>query len=172
MKTPRLWKTVFLWVCLFGLPFGAFWLGWRAAEILRAQSRFAQLEMALLRYHDEHGVFPPTRYQPEPGGPIHSWRVLLLPHLDREFAGRHAHYDYSHWWTHPRNLEALGREAPGFFRIHDEGYPGITHYLAIGEDDEWPSTMLLRSRLVRKGNGRFLLVEHPDSEIHWMEPKY
>ncbi len=60
--------------------------------------------------------------------------------------------------------------APGFFRFNGEGE--TTQYLAIGEGDEWPSRKPLRSRLVIKGKDRFLLVEYPDSNIHWMEPKY
>ena len=48
----------------------------------------------------------------------------------------------------------------------------ITNYLAIGDGDEWPSEKPLRSRLVTKGKDRFLVVENPDSDVHWMEPKY
>lgn len=48
----------------------------------------------------------------------------------------------------------------------------FAHYITIGDGEEWPSRKPLRSRLITKGKDRFLLVEYPDSKIHWMEPKY
>ena len=53
-----------------------------------------------------------------------------------------------------------------------DGYGDIANYLAIGNDDQWPVKKPLKSRLITKDNDRFLLFEDPDSEIHWMEPKY
>jgi hypothetical protein len=138
---------------------------WRDLSI----SRFKQLELALLFYHEEHGAFPPTKYQPVAGGPIHSWRVLLVPHTSRSF-GSYSDYDFSQEWNSTNNLQALGRTAPVNFRFDDDGE--IAHYLAIGDGEEWPSKEPLKSRLITKGEDRFLLVEYPDSDIHWMEPRY
>jgi hypothetical protein len=134
--------------------------------------KFAQLELALHLYHEEHGAFPPTKYQPVAGGPMHSWRVLLVPHTTSRFAERHSKYDYSQEWNSPNNLQALGRMPPYFSYFRLDGDGETTHYLAIGEGDEWPAKKPLRSRLVTKGKDRFLIVEDPDSQIHWMEPKY
>lgn len=165
-----------LLLCLVGLPIGAFWLGERllgarnAARELVSQGRFDQLELALHIYHGEHGAFPPTKSQREAGSPFHSWRVLLLLHTSPEFKERYSHYNFSKQWNDPVNLQALGRRAPRFFRMDGEG--DFTHYLAISDDEDWPSKQPLRSRLVRAGNDRFLLVEYPESQIHWMEPKY
>ncbi len=64
----------------------------------------------------------------------------------------------------------FGSSSRYFFLMTGDG--NTTHYLVIGEGDEWPSSKPLRSRLVTKGKDRFLLVEYPDSNVHWMEPKY
>jgi hypothetical protein len=53
-----------------------------------------------------------------------------------------------------------------------DGGNDITNYLAIGDGDDWPSEKPLKSRLVTKGKDRFLVVEYPGSEVHWMEPKF
>lgn len=174
MKIPRPSKTALMWSCIIGVTILTFWMGGvlANANYRRSVKNFARLELALLRYHDEHGAFPPTKFQPEAGGPIHSWRVLLLPYADQTFVETHSQYDYSHWWISPPNLQAWGREAPSVFRMHHEGYNGITHYLAIGDEDVWPSRSPRRSRMVMKDKDRFLLVEYPESEIHWMEPKF
>lgn len=180
MKTSHPLKKVLLWVCLIGLPIGAFWLGGRVVDIKETKWRgkFAQIELALLIYHDEHAAFPPRKYQPEPGGPIHSWRVLLVPYTSGD--KRYSAYDFTQEWNSTNNVQALsGWEAPnrrtmpsGIFRMAHGGDGDIAHYLAIGEDDDWPSRNPLKSFWVKKGKDRFLLVEDPDSKIHWMEPTY
>ena len=179
MRTLRI---VLLWVCLLGLPIVGFWMGGLFLDAasrgrdIRSHSRYAKLELALHLYHEEHGAFPPTKYQPVADGPIHSWRVLLLPHTTWDYGERYLDYDFSQEGNSRNNLKALGRMAPGFFwapvRFRLDGE--TTHYLAIGDDDEWPSPSRkpLRSLLVTKGRDRFLVVEYPDSEVHWMEPKY
>ena len=78
MRSRRLRQIVFLWVCAVGFPVVGFWLGWRWCEgknyVKDNESlcRFAQIRDMLLAYHEQHGSFPATRYQPEAGGPVHS----------------------------------------------------------------------------------------------------
>jgi hypothetical protein len=178
MTTSRPSHFGLLLVCVvIGFLTMAFWTGWRFCEARRlskdylSQGRFAQLETMLLAYHEAHGTFPPTKYQPEPGGPIHSWRVLLVPHTSRGFIERFSKYDFFQEWNSTNNLEAL-RRMPYFVYFSMNGDGDIAHYLAIGGEDDWPSKKPLRSRLVKQGNDRFLLVEYSDSGVHWMEPKY
>ena len=184
MTTPRSLKIGLLLVGLVGLSVLAYWMGEFVYEgrnqgkDMMSQSRFAQLELALHIYHDEHWAFPPTKYQPVADGPIHSWRVLLVPHTSGD--KRYSEYDFSQEWNSTNNLQALrGWEAPNrrimpsrFFRMGGEGDGDIAHYLAIGDDEIWPSRRPLKSLMVKKGKDRFLIIEHPDSQIHWMEPKY
>ncbi len=179
-----------LGVCLagfVGLPLGAWWLKGRALEAERvneefwSHAKFRQIERMLLLYHEEHGAFPPTKYQVEPGGPVHSWRILLLPHAGASFKERFAAYDFSQAYNSSNNLQAL-ENMPDFdyFSIKD-GRSYWADYLTIGEGDKWPSNGALRHRhgkkplrayLVEKGDDRFLLVELPGLMIHWREPKY
>jgi len=144
--------------------------GVRKIEKHQSLSRFAQLENLLIIYHSRHGTFPPTQFQLEPGEPIHSWRVLLAQHTYSDFVTRFEEYDFSQQWNSSNNL-ALWRHAPQGFRIGSETGQ-VAHYLAIGNDDVWPSEWPLKSRLVVIGDDRFLLFEDPDSTVHWMEPKY
>jgi hypothetical protein len=178
MKTHRPLKTVLLLIGLVALSIGVFWLGGdfredrNIAKDLRSQSKFAQLEFMLLAYHDKYGVFPPTKYQPVAGGPIHSWRVLLGSRTSLNLTERYSKYDHSQEWNSPNNLQVFSNMPYfNYFRLADDD-SDISNYLAIGEDDEWPAKKPLRSRLITKGKDRFLIVEDPDSQIHWMEPKH
>ena len=177
MSVIRFLKTTLVFASLLVLPIVAFWLGWRVNEVwrttrdCRSEGRLSQIRLALLLYHEEHGAFPPTKYQAKPGGPIHSWRVLLLPYTTLDYRERYSSYDFSQEWNSPSNLQALGG-MPFFGYFNMNGDNDIAHYLAIGDEDDWPSRKPLRSFLVTKGKDRFLLVEYPESNIHWMEPRY
>lgn len=173
MTSLRALRMVLQMVCV---PMVAVGMGWLIADAVnrgkdvRSRGRFSQMEVALLSYHQEHGVFPPTKYQPVAGGPIHSWRVLILPYTSPGLIERYPKYDLSQEWNSPANLSALGHMAPNFLRIAGEGTSA--HYIAIGDGDEWPSRKPLRAHLITKEKDRFLLVEYPASDIHWMEPKH
>jgi len=170
-----------LWIGAFLASFmvfaiTGFWCGWRcrdasnAAEECRSDSKFAQLRVMLHAYHDEHGTFPPGRYQPQADGPKHSWRVLLMPYTNRDNRERYSKYDFSQAWNSRTNLQAVGdvRYSVGFGLDPNSN---IANYLTIGEEG-WPSGRPLKSRLITKGKDSFLVVEDPDSQIHWMEPRY
>ena len=169
-EKPITAKTVWLTICLICLPIVGFQLGWYLREecikVANLRSRFEKLAYELRLYHEEHGTFPPTKYQPVPGGPIHSWRGLLMPPPG---------YDFSKNWNSTNNLQASEtmHGQHGFKLIDQSCDPEITHYLTIGEGEEWPvARRPLRSLLVKSGKDQFLLVEYPDSKVHWLEPRY
>jgi len=192
MKAPRLWKAALLCVGLVafvGSGIGLFWYGCHVAEARNrvenwyaevdnsnAEDKLRAIRRALLFYHHDHGAFPPTKYQLKPDGPVHSWRVLLVPYTDGDEG--HSNYDFSQEWNSPDNLQALSKGwGAVFYRMKggiswSKGEDDTATIIAIGEGDEWPSEKPLRALMVTKDKDRFLLVEYPDSEIHWMEPKY
>lgn len=172
---PR--NSILLLACLFGLPIAAFWAGGRFYELrgtvkdLRSDSKFSQLKWALLAYHDKYKAFPPTTFRARHDGPMHSWRVLLVPHTTASYGRHYAEYNLLHEWNSLDNLQALSG-MPYFHYFSLDADKDIANYLAIGDGDEWPSEKPLRSLLVTREKDRFIVVEYPDSDIHWMEPKY
>ncbi len=179
MKNPSPVKTVLLVTCLVCFPVLGLWLGWvlrieyDRGMSLRHDCRFDQIEFMLRCYHAEYGAFPPTRYQATPGGPFHSWRVLLVTRLNTIYSDVLPKYDFTQNWNSATNMEGLGKRPHlHYFRATD-GESEIANILSIGEEDDWPTKHKpLRSRLVKQGKDRFLLVEYPDSSVHWMEPRY
>ncbi len=177
MRSLRPLTISLLLLCLLGFPIVGFVVGRRVldartvAKDYLSQSRFAQIRVMLLAYHEQHGSFPPTKYQLEAGGPVHSWRVLLVPYTDADFRARYTKYDFSQEWNSPNNFQALG-DMPYFYYFNMNTNNDIANYFAMGDGDVWPSKKPLKSCLITKGRDRFLVVEYPDSDIHWMEPKY
>jgi len=57
-----------------------------AREAVRCQNcrnKMEQIGIALQKYHDEHGSFPPAYTVDTEGNPLHSWRTLILPYFGK-----------------------------------------------------------------------------------------
>ena len=55
-----------------------------AREAVRCQmcrNKMQQIGIALQKYHDQHGSFPPAYTVDADGNPLHSWRTLILPYF-------------------------------------------------------------------------------------------
>jgi hypothetical protein len=171
------WKKKVLSGLVIGLCMVLLWVrsAYNEASRKANQNRdlqwFAQLEYLLKIYHGNHGAFPPTKYQVKPGGPVHSWRVLLAKHTNSKFISRYDDYDFSQEWNSSNNL-AVWADAPRVFRTRGAGLGNSAHYLALGKDEVWPTRWPLKARLVTIGNDRILIIEDPESKIHWLEPNY
>lgn len=174
MRIPCTFKIIVFLVGILGVFIAGFWIGNRVLEVKNAtkdcfsSGRFSQIKCMLLSYHEQHGAFPPTKYQPKPNGPIHSWRVLLMPYMDMAHQRRYSKYDFSQEWNSPKNMQAVG-DVGDVFSMNATNSTGITNYVTISTGDEWPRP--LKSLLVTKGEDHFLVVEYPNSDIHWMEPR-
>ena len=143
---------------------------WSRGELDHARSltsRCWQIEAALLDYHYVHGRFPDPVFVTN--GLSHSWRVMLLfdPIGPRARPG----YDLSKPWNGQQNLK-IADEGGGFTSPHAPIGDCVAKYLTIAPGEEWPSKGPLKSYLVTKGEDQFLIVEDPDSTVHWMEPRY
>ncbi|MEZ6071174.1 MAG: M56 family metallopeptidase [Pirellulales bacterium] len=139
--------------------------------------------VALHSYHSEHGHFPAAASCDADGNPLLSWRVHLLPYLEREDLYNRFHLDEP--WDSPHNRELIA-EMPVVFRspnTHSE--PGKTTYLAlVGEDavfgiqqngPDQPTVYREGSsdREIEDGtSATAMLVEAPDTlAVDWTRPR-
>ncbi len=67
------------------------------------------IALALQNYHDDYGSFPPAYIPDKDGKPMHSWRVLLLPYLERRTL--YEKYRFDEPWNGPNNRK-LALEKP------------------------------------------------------------
>ena len=56
--------------------------GWESDRRLDCADNIIKISRALACYHQINGHFPPTYVADKSGKPMHSWRVLITPHLD------------------------------------------------------------------------------------------
>ncbi len=134
-----------------------------------------QISLALLNYHSRYGTLPPAYVAGHDGRPMHSWRVLILPFLERD--DLYAQYRFDEPWDSPHN-RTLAAQMPRVFACPGDERSSLpdntmTGYVAVvGPTTAWPG-----------GQGRFLpafggglgntllLMEARSQAVEWTEPR-
>ena|SRR5271157_353196 len=72
-------------------------------------NRLLEIGLALHRYHQANGCFPPAYIADKNGKPMHSWRVLILPYMECScpFCGKTSEKDRNQDQFVSRNLPSL-----------------------------------------------------------------
>src|SRR5271157_2215344 len=68
-------------------------------------NRLLEIGLALHRYHQANGCFPPAYIADKNGKPMHSWRVLILPYM--EYDTLYRRLDLTQPWDAPKNKDLL-----------------------------------------------------------------
>lgn len=131
-----------------------------------------RIGLGMQRYHQRHGCFPPAYLTDRSGRPMHSWRVLLLPHLDEQAV--YDRYNFDQPWDSPSNRALADLINPVFrCRADRQGQPSETSYVMIvGPGTISEGATATRVADIKDGTSRtIMVVEASDSGIHWMEPR-
>lgn len=135
------------------------------------EARLKLLWVMLESYQSAHGCLPPAYLTDRQGRPVLSWRVAAGEYIwyNDDFSSE---LDFSQPWDSPSNAEFLGRlEAEEMFQCPAAGSagPGTTHYVAVvGPQTAWPGK---QPAAMSASKTQILLVEWPQSDIHWAEPR-
>lgn len=139
----------------------------------RCLNNIHNVGVALHNYHSIYGTLPPAYITDANGRPMHSWRVLILPFLDRN--DLYAEYRFDEPWDGPNNLKLRDVIVDTFTCPEDHGGTPSTQtsYVAVvGGDTMWPGDRGMTLDDVTDGLGKTLLVvEIANSGIHWLEPR-
>ena len=104
----------------------------------RSINNMKQIGLAMHNFISVHGKLPPAVIYGPDGKPWHSWRVLLLPYLERN--DLYNAYDFSQPWDSPKNKAVL-EKMPDVYRdpIHGDKKEPYTHYAAfVGPGSVFP----------------------------------
>lgn len=129
------------------------------------------ITIALQIYEANYGSFPPAYTVDPDGNRLHSWRTLILPHLER--LDLYERIDLSKPWDDPANASARSAvleiyQCPS--ATHDEG---LTTYLAVvGPDCAFPGSETRSFTDITDDTEATILVIDADSEraVHWLSP--
>ncbi len=128
---------------------------------------------ALQQYRDAYGSFPPAYIADAQGRPMHSWRVLILPQLERE--DLYQRYDFNQPWNSAHNLE-LADQMPLLYACPLNGRKNRTnteYVAAVGPHYAFaPSGAPQTPDQIADGaTGTIMIMEWVDSGVCWLEPR-
>lgn len=168
--------TIFvLLVCggmLLALLFPALQAAREAARRAQCTNNMKQIALAMLSYENEYGKFPPAFIPDKNGKPMHSWRVLLLPYLDRQ--DLYSKYRFDEPWDGPHNGR-LASQMPRVYCCPDDPTPGggMTDYVMVVGPHAFspgPQGRPIRD-FVDGASNTIMLVEVADAGVIWTQPQ-
>lgn len=131
-----------------------------------------QIDLSLNGYATTHNGLPPAYTVDAEGKPLHSWRALILPYLERNDIYRKI--DFSKPWSDPANEEVYQAAAPYVFRCPSADCPeNFTTYLAIVTPNGClrPEKARPLSEITDNHANTLMVIEVPaEHAVHWMEP--
>ncbi len=133
-----------------------------------------EIAQAILTYQNAKGHLPPPYLADKDGTPLCSWRVLILPYLERSDITDLWKFDEP--WDSPNN-QKLSDTYLAFFscpgdRNIDQSKCLTSYVAVVGPGTAWEEDTKLNTASFKDGAGNtLLLVELKDSDIHWAEPR-
>jgi prepilin-type N-terminal cleavage/methylation domain-containing protein len=143
-----------------------------AASRSHCSNNLKQITLALHNYHDTFGSFPPAYIADENGKPMHSWRVLILPFLEKNNV--YDQYRFDEPWDGPNNRKLLNSftwiyQCPAH-RLQS-GETTTCYFAVVGPDTAWPGAEPRGLDDLPSVSDTFFLVEGPPRKIQWSEPR-
>ena len=151
--------------------------GRRNAEVAECSNRLKNIGITLHNYHTATGNFPSAFIANRSGKKIQGWRMHVSPYMiEYGYRGSSLLFPEGHAWDSPSTqAHAAKMSFLNRFKcaIHSNEKPDTTNYLAItGPDTAWPGEQSVRLGDIKDGpSNTILIVEVPDSDVHWMEPR-
>lgn len=126
--------------------------------------------LAMLQYHIDHGRFPISENESS-----HSWRVALLPYLEREdperfqgAQGLYRLYETEQRWNSDEN-DRVRQAGEGYFTCRDSS--SCSYFVLTGDASKWPAGIPSSlSHLTGSPGDVVLIVEILESSNVWTEP--
>ena len=142
-----------------------------AARRTQCLNNMRQIAIATLNYELKNGHFPPAYIADENGKPMHSWRVLLLPHLEQKTL--YDRYRMDEPWDGPNNSK-LHDEIVSVYRCpsSSSGEHCTDYVLITGEGTAFEDDQTIVIGDITDGSSNTIMVaEISGSDIHWMKPQ-
>jgi hypothetical protein len=136
-----------------------------------------KLRFALVEYDDRHGSLPPAVMNGPEGESAHSWRVLILPHLDSLEIDAdliYSNYDMTKPWNDPKNRVLFKPVQRSRFACPcgSEVNTILTSYVVVvGEDTLFPPGRTVSLSDVPLSVDPIMVLEITNSTIEWPEPR-
>jgi hypothetical protein len=170
---PAICLTALLLVCPLGmLVYPACTSVLTATAQGQTHVRLKRIGFALHEYHDSHKQFPAAAIYDKDGKPLLSWRVAILPHLER--ADLHRRFKLDEPWDSPHNV-ALLDQMPDVFApapYDDDRTESHTTFVRVyvGPGAAFEGKVGLNVRDFKDGSSGTVLVILAQKAVPWTKP--
>jgi hypothetical protein len=132
-----------------------------------------QLGLAMHNYHDAHGHFPPAVVYGKDGKPLLSWRVLILPYVERQDLYNQFHLDEP--WNSPHNITLLDK-IPAVYQPPPGKRSGMppNHtviHVFVGKGAAFEDRKALTFNDFTDGNAMTMLIVEAGRPVPWTKPE-
>jgi len=134
-----------------------------------SMNNLSQLAHALLAYEKSHRELPPHAVYSSTGEPLLSWRVLVLPQLDREDLYRQFKLDEA--WDSPHNLRLLDKMPPEFAAPYVSDSHVTYYQVFVGRGAAFEGSKGLKLADFTDSVGQTLLVVEANVAVPWTKPQ-
>ncbi len=131
-----------------------------------------QIMLALLEYESQNGTLPPAYTVDTEGNRLHSWRTLILPHMEQRQL--YESIDLSKPWDDPANAKARNAVVESYICPSYPDTKNLTTYLGVyGPDCVYSGSVPRSLSEITDGVETTIAVVDvgPDQAIHWMSPQ-
>lgn len=142
-----------------------------AARRAQCTNNLKQIGLALHNYHSANNTFPPAAITDKDGKPLLSWRVAILPYIDRGDLYDQFHLDEP--WNSPHNSGLLA-QMPAAYRCPSNpvGDPSLTKYqVFVGPGTLFEGNTGVGLKDVTDGTSNTLAVVETTAGVPWTKPE-
>ncbi|TWU08672.1 hypothetical protein CA54_39080 [Symmachiella macrocystis] len=143
-----------------------------AARRTHCRNNLKNIGLALHNYHDAYGGFPPAHTVDADGKPLHSWRMLIVPYLQKGTV--YERTDFSKPWDDPANTEVAAMLEPIYVCPSTVIERDYTSYLAVVTPESCmrPTEMRPITDITDGMSNTIMVAEVPVKyAVPWMAPQ-
>jgi hypothetical protein len=145
--------------------------GLEPSRFARCSNNLKQLGLALHKYASQHGAFPPAASCDASGKPLLSWRVLILPYLERQ--DLYDQFRLDEPWDSPHNRPLVDRMPSDFQCPTANLHSGSTTYqVVVGPRSIFtgePAGVAPTS--IKDGTSATIMVAEAARAVPWTKPE-
>jgi beta-lactamase regulating signal transducer with metallopeptidase domain len=137
---------------------------------VRTVNHLKQLALAMHNYHDKNGHFPPAAPMGPDGKTPHSWRIELLPFLNRQ--ALYDQYRMDEPWDSENNKKVLEQMPEEFSSPFDNvNSKNSGYYVLVGPGTVFDGPKGIAIQDINDGTSNTLMIVEAKRDIPWTKPE-